>query len=88
MVKRPLIDGTRIGSNGLKVGVFLTTLLNRGETLSLRKPRGSMMPWINGRVYLPRNYKLYWSHVWDPLRSRKEAAFMWSIWHKAIIVNE
>ena len=28
------------------------------------------------------NYKSYWYHVWDPLRFEKEAAFMWSIWHK------
>ena len=38
--------------------------------------------------YLPRNYKFYWSQVWDPLQARKEVAFMWSIWHKAVAVNE
>lgn len=39
-----------------------------------------------GRI--PRNYKFYWSQIWDPLRAGKEAAFMWSIWHKAVAVNE
>jgi hypothetical protein len=38
--------------------------------------------------YLPGNYRFFWSQVWDPLRSGKEAAFIWSIWHKAVAVNE
>lgn len=38
--------------------------------------------------YLPGNYMFYWSQVWDPLWFGKEAAFMWSIWHKAIAVTE
>ena len=38
--------------------------------------------------YLPGNYRFYWSQVWNPLRSGKEAAFIWSIWHKAVAVNE
>ena len=33
-------------------------------------------------------YKFYWLHVWDPLQSSKESAFMWSIWHKAVAINE
>ena len=33
--------------------------------------------------YLSGNYKFYWSQVWNPMRSGKEAAFIWSIWHKA-----
>ena len=37
---------------------------------------------------LQRNYKFYWSPVWDPLQAWKEASFMWSAWHKAIAVNE
>ena len=42
----------------------------------------------NCQGYLPGNYKLYWSQVWDPLRSRNEAAFMWFIWHKVVAINE
>jgi hypothetical protein len=38
--------------------------------------------------YLPRNYKFYWSQIWDPLRAGKEVAFIWSIWHKAVAINE
>ena len=38
--------------------------------------------------YLPGNYRFYWSQVWDPMRFGKEAAFLWSIWHKAVAVNE
>ena len=38
--------------------------------------------------YIPGNYRLYWSHVWDSHRAGKEAAFIWSIWHKAVAVNE
>ena len=37
--------------------------------------------------YLPSNYRFHWSQVWDPLRSDKEAAFMWPFWHKAVAVN-
>ena len=28
------------------------------------------------------------NQVWDPLWAGNEAAFMWSIWHKAVAVNE
>jgi hypothetical protein len=38
--------------------------------------------------YLPDNYRFLWSQVWDPLHSGKEAVFIWSIWHKAVAVNE
>lgn len=30
----------------------------------------------------------YWLQVWDHARSNKEAAFMQSIWHKDVAVNE
>lgn len=33
--------------------------------------------------YLPGNYWLYWSHMWDHARSSQETVFMWPIWHKA-----
>ena len=38
--------------------------------------------------YLPGNYRFYWSQIWDTLRAGKEAAFIWSIWHKAVAMNE
>ena len=38
--------------------------------------------------YLPANYSVYWSQVWDPAHFGKEATFMWCIWYKAVIVNE
>ena len=38
--------------------------------------------------YLPGNYKFYWSQIWNTLREGKEAAFIWSIWHKAVAVSE
>ncbi len=31
--------------------------------------------------------KLTWPKVWHKERSRKEVAFMWSMWHKTIVVN-
>ena len=36
----------------------------------------------------PGKYRFYWSQVWDPLRSGKEVAFIRSIWHKMVDVNE
>jgi hypothetical protein len=38
--------------------------------------------------YLMGNYNFYWSHVWDPLRLEKEAAFIWSRWHKYVDNNK
>ena len=58
----------------------LDAIMNRnpGTTRTAEKWQG----------YLLGNYKFYWSQVWDPLRTGKEAAFIWSIWHKAVAVNE
>ena len=38
--------------------------------------------------YLLGNYKFYWSQIWDLAHFGKEVAFMCSIWHKAVAVNE
>jgi hypothetical protein len=38
--------------------------------------------------YSLSNYRFHWSQVWDLLRSGKETAFMWSIWHKVVDVDE
>ena len=63
-----------------------TTKLGR-EVLSSRDP-GIPRVAEKWQGYLPANYRYYWSQVWDPLRAGKEAAFLWSIWHKAVAVNE
>ena len=62
-------------------------------TKSGREAIRSRSPGVTGAVekwqgYLPGNYRFYWSQVWDPHRAGKEAAFIWSIWHKAVAVNE
>ena len=51
---------------------------NPGTTRTMDKWQG----------YLLGNYTFYWLQVWDPLWSGKEVAFMWSIWHKAVVANE
>jgi hypothetical protein len=33
------------------------------------------------------SFKPAWSKVWDKSRAKKEAAFMWSVWHNAIAAN-
>ena len=40
------------------------------------------------RGSLPRNTPVDWRDTWRSSRAQKEAAFLWSIWHKAIAVNE
>jgi hypothetical protein len=39
------------------------------------------------RDVLPNNFQLHWNNVWEKGRGRKEAGFMWQIWHKAVAVN-
>jgi hypothetical protein len=69
-------------------GYFLDYTIKAGrEAISNRNP-GSTRARDKWQGYLPSNYRFFWSQVWDPLRSGKEAAFMWSIWHKAVAVNE
>ncbi len=36
---------------------------------------------------LQASFKPAWTKVWDKNRARKEAAFMWSVWHNAVAVN-
>ena len=67
--------------------------LPRWSPCSLPTPPGSSIYLTNHvadkcQGYIPRNYKFYWSQVWDPLRLGKEANFTWSIWHKVVAVNE
>ena len=50
MARRPLLDGTWIGDDGLKGVAFLITPRNQVETLSLKELRGSIMSWTNGKA--------------------------------------
>ena len=71
-------DGDKFLDYTTKGGREIITSRNQGVTRAADKWQG----------YLPGNYRFQWSQVWDPLRSGKEAAFIWSIWHKAVAVNE
>ena len=67
---------------------FLDYTMKSGRDYITKRTKGSNNATDKWQGYLPRDYKFYWSQVWDPLWARKEAAFMWSIWHKALAVNE
>jgi hypothetical protein len=62
-----------------------TTKLGR-ELLRQRTPplQLALMKWPN---ILPDNFRFRWSNVWAKERDRKEAGFIWQIWHKAVAVN-
>jgi hypothetical protein len=38
--------------------------------------------------HLPTTYKPDWKEVWLSRRSQKEAGFLWSVYHRAIAVNQ
>ena len=76
--QRRWVDGYRFLNYTTKLGIEVVNNRNPGTTRAGEKWQG----------YLPGNYRLYRSHVWDPLRSSKEAAFMWFIWHKVVAINE
>ena len=82
--KWPLLGETRIDGARRTTGDFLTT---PPRTVANSNP-GSTHAGDKWQGYLPGNYKFYWSQIWDPFRVGKETAFIWSIWHKAIAVNE
>ena len=69
-------------------GRFLNYTTKGGREFIASSNPGSTRAGDKWQGYLPGNYKFYWSQNWDPLRAGKEAAFMWSIWHKAVAVNE
>ena len=72
----------------LEGGHFLDYNTKDGrDTITNRDP-GTTRAVEKWQGYLPGNYHFYWSQVWDPHRAGKEAAFIWSIWHKAVAVNE
>ena len=69
-------------------GHFLDYTTKDGRDNILNRNPGTTRAADKWQGYLPGNYKFYWSQVWDPMRSGKEATFILSIWHKAIAVNE
>ena len=69
-------------------GKFLDYTTKDGRINILNRNPGTTRAGDKWQGYLPGNYRFHWLQVWDPLRSGKEAAFMWSIWHKAVAVNE
>lgn len=72
------IEGYRFLNYTSKFGRNLVINIVSGKTKASDKWQG----------YLPCNYKFYWSQVWDPARFGNEAEFMWSMWHKVVVVNE
>lgn len=69
-------------------GCFLNYITKDGcEFITNSNPR-STRAGDTWQGYLPGNYEFYWSQIWDPFRSGKEAEFMWSIWHKAVVIIE
>ena len=50
MARRPLLDGTWIGDDGLKGVALLITPQNQVETLLLKELRGSITSWTNGKA--------------------------------------
>ena len=69
-------------------GYFLDYTTKDGRDTILNRSPGTSRAVEKWQGYLPGNYKFYWSQVWDPMRSGKEVEFIWSIWHKAVAVNE
>lgn len=67
---------------------FLDYTTKEGREFITKRTEGVNNVADKWQGYVPRNYKFYWSQIWDPLRTGKEAAFMWSIWHKVVAVNE
>lgn len=65
-----------------------TTKLGRNSSIDTNPGyTRSAVKW-QGYISWATTYFFFWSQVWDPLRSGKEAAFTWSIWQKVVTVNE
>ena len=67
---------------------FLNYTTKMGRDSVINRIPGGRRAAEKWQGYLPSNYRFKWSQVWDPLRSGKEAAFIWSIWHRTVAVNE
>ena len=88
MVKWPHLNGIPIGRGGWTVAAFFITPRKMvGRQISNRNP-GATRAANKWQGLLHGNYRFYWSQIWDPQRPGKEVAFIWSIWHKAVVVNE
>ena len=72
------MDGGRFLNYTTKDGMEVIRNRSPGATRAVDKWQG----------FLPGNYRFYWSQIWDPQRMGKEAAFIWSIWHKVVADNE
>ena len=80
-----------LGSGPIVMGrrwLVLDYTTKGGREILISKNQGSTRAADKWQGYLPGNYRFPWSQVWNPLRAGKEAAFIWSIWHKAVVVNE
>ena len=69
-------------------GHFLNYTTKSGREIIASRNSGTIRAGDKWEDYLPGNYRFFWFQVWDPFRSGKEGAFIWSIWHKAVAVNE
>ena len=69
-------------------GCFFNYTIKYGRDSIINRYPGNTRAADKWQGYLPDNYRFFWSQMWDPLRSGKEATFMWSIWHNAVAVNE
>lgn len=67
---------------------FLNITTKLGRDSVINRNQGTTLAVVKWQGYLPGNYKLNWSQLWDPLRSGKETIFMWSIWHKVVAFNK
>ena len=69
-------------------GIFFDYTTKEGRESIINRDIGTILVADKWQGYLPGNYRFYWPQVWDPHIAGKEVAFMWSIWHKAVAVNE
>ena len=71
-----------------KLGLSHLYSAKKGRTQIL-KPRLSLEKPITTkwRNILPPSYRPRWKEVWLPRRPKKEAGFIWSVYHCAIAVN-
>ena len=67
---------------------FLNYTTRSGRKIFISKIQGFTHAANKWQGYLLSNYRNHWFQVWDPICSGKEVVFIWSMWHKAMIVNE
>ena len=69
-------------------GIFFYYTIKEGRESIINRDIGTIWAADKWQGYLLGNYRFYWPQVWDLHIAGKEATFMWSIWHKAVAVNE